>query len=613
MKGKSLLLVAVMAFASLFSNAQSGVPGSWSKEDVIVLEHAATFSHLLAEKGKNYTSKQALSIRIEVSNKGGVDVLKHFYVPADIDFKLTAGENGFDERDAKDFKGIVPEFFAQLFPDANEFKKLYLADLANKDIIDFSAETTETVPTKDVAVAACNVLGSYKYALAMNYPVASRTITLDISGEMHLNFGSLNNGPLLDDLGSDGEEESNVVRHFEVNQSNIEKMSGSSFVYPMRSYPSVKLEVLLCQKGKSEGSGMIAGEVGEAFDEWDEELIKAVMFEKNNAWNSNYKKLYKEYTTFTGEMKPARTADKLLEAHYRQLQGFVFAANGIPNYSDADFIGLMMAVLNENGMPFQVVVGFDKTSCYGDEMILNSDLRYGLKVTDTKGDYYVFPVTKYGTWNDVDSKLSGTEGFAFTAGKKVEDSKLDYITMPTAEPAWNQTVIRRNLSFDQYIEATVVNEKVQFKGSSKGCVGYKIITDEEYNDAILSRTQKTDFAGKIVTGNKKEQEDARDAFVSDLIKAQYDSVQIDKVLESETGVDEKNEWLAYKAKYRVANLIRFDLKDSLYYFNLGAFVSPVIPSTASIQRSEDIHFGSPQIFDSKIVLQTDAGVNVFGA
>ena len=613
MKGKSLLLVAVLALANYVSMAQSGVPGSWGKEDVIVLEHATSYSHLLADKGKNYTAKHSQEISIEVKNKGGVAVLKNFFVPENAVFKISAGDNSFDDRDAEDLKGqIVPDFFTQLFPDAGEFKVLYLADLANGDIVNYTSEISETVQTKDITTSACNVLGAYNYAFSMNYPVASRTVTLDISGEMHLNYGNLNNGPLLDDLGSDGEEEDNVVRHFEIGESNIEKMSGGAFIYPMRSYPSVKIEVLLCDKGKSEGSGMIAGEVGEPLEDWDEELIKTVMFEKNEAWTSKYKKLYKEYTEFTGTMRPARTADKLLQGHYRQLQAFVFAANGVENYTSDDFMGLMMSVLAENEMEHQVVCGFDKTRCDGDEMVMNGDLRYGLKVTDTKGDYYVFPITKYGTWSDVDYRLSGTEGFAFTADKKIEDSKLDYITMPTPEPAKNQTIVRRNLSFDQYVEATVVNEKVQYKGSSKGCNGYKIVTDEEYNESIISRAQKTAYAGKIESGNNKEQKEAREAYVTELIKAKYDSVQVDKVFGGETGVDEKSEWLGYKAKYRVAELIRFDLKDSLYYFNLGAFVNETIPTTASIQRKEDIYFGNPQIFDTKIVLKTSPGVNVFG-
>lgn len=584
-----------------------------------MLNHSLSHSHLITNKGKTYTKAYSNSLKIEVSRSGGISELKKFYIPEDIECAIQVTKESssvfdYDDRDAVDMdKGaMVPEVFTQFYPEANEFKVLMLDNLEEGDVIDVSYSTSEEMETKKLKSTKCAVIEANNYVLATPYPVANKTISYKISQQFLINAASLNNGPLIDDVGTSGEED-DLVYSYEFEALEVDKMEDEQFVYAMRTYPSVKVEIVLCDKGDAEGSDVIAGPVGEVFDDWDETLLKDVVYNKYSAWKSLGKKHIKGLTEFTGVIKGAKTPDRVIEGYYRAFQGYVYGVNAIEDYSDDVFMGVMMAMLDEKEFKYEVIAGFNKETTDPDEMVMNGDLRFCLKVSDVKDEWYVYPMTQFSKWSDVNHQLAGTDGYALNYEKKKEESSLESVEIPMAQPAQNQMVIRRNVSMDLHYEAAVVSEKVQVRGSEKNGLADIISTDEDFNNAILSRNQMAQYQGQMVTGNTKQQQAARAGYFAQQMTDRFDSVGVDKYNYVSSGVEAKSEWSAYQQKYRVYGLTRFDKKDSLYYFKLGKLLTKSIGVTSSMRRESPIYVGYPKIVDTRVVFKLAGGVSAFGA
>lgn len=622
MKRVSVMVINLLLLTSLTTFAQSGsggVPSKWSKENVIVLNHSMSHSHLMSNKGKTYTKGYSNSLKLEVNNSAGINELKKLYIPSGIECAIQVTKESssvfdYDDRDAVDMdKGaLVPEVFTQFYPEAEEFKVINLDNLEDGDVIDISYTTSEEMETKKLKSTKCAVIEANNYVLATPYPVANKTISYKISQDFLINAASLNNGPLIDDIGTSGEED-DLVYSYEFEALEIDKIEDEQFMYPMRTYPSVKVEIILCDKADAEGTDIIAGPVGEVFDDWDETLLKDVVYNKYSIWESLGKKHFKDLTEFTGIIKGAKTPDRVIEGYYRALQGYVYGVKAIEDYSDDVFMGVMLALCNENEFKHEVIVGFNKETADPDEMIMNGDLEYCLKVSDSKDEWYVFPMNQFSRWNDANHRLAGTDGYALKYEKKQEESALEPTEIPMAQPAQNQLVIRRNVSMDLHYEAAVVSEKVQLKGSEKNGLANIISTDEDFNSAILNRSQVAEYQGQMVTGNIKQQQEARSNFFAAQLTNRFDSVGVDRFNYVSSGVEEKSEWSSYKQKYRVYGLTRFDKKDSLYYFKLGKLLTKSIDVTSSMRRESPIFIGYPKIVDTRIVFKLAGGVSAFGA
>lgn len=619
MRRAKMLVTLVGIFWSSWSIAQGGgVPAKWQRENIIVHAVDREHQHLLSDRGKLYTFKQELKFKIELNKAKGAAELNRFIVPADKDFTLKVTKedgtiNTYDEGDAEDLEpGKLPSsFFERIFTNEFAFEQVELDDLAEGDIIDFSYSTNAEKEVKEMLEDQCTVLESNNHVMALPYPVARYTLNYVLSNELFINYGRMNGAPIMDELGSYGDEDEMVFK-YRVEDTEIEKGAAKQYVFPVRAYKTAKIEVLLCDKGESEESQYIAGVPNEVMDDWDEILMKEVIYNKMEEGWDDGRDYVKDYMEFAGEPRGANVADRALEHYYRNLQAYVYSLKAIKNYNDDVFMGMMMELLEEQEFEYDVIFGFNQVTADPDEMVMNNDLRYGLRITDRSDVYYVYPIRKYSRWNDANHEIAGSDGYIFHYDKSLEDCKLEPLLIPQASPADNQMMLRRTLIVGDSLNVVVVNQMVQAKGSEKIGFAEFAVTDEEYNEAIVSRMQMRDYADRVKADSIAWQKEFRQAYFNAKVLEEFDSVQIDRFNPASTGVDDKNEWTGYRQRSRVYGLINQNPQDSLYYLDLGKFLVPQIEPTSSMLRDAPVCVGYPMIADTRIVLKLN-GIQAFGA
>ncbi|MGB0431631.1 MAG: hypothetical protein ACPGLV_14245, partial [Bacteroidia bacterium] len=520
----------------------------------------------------------------------------------------------YDEDDANDLKfgEELPFFYNDLFKNYSSFEKINVGMLEKGDEITITYSFENTVDKKEVfASSDCVAFDAQVITYPTIYPKGSHNVSVKLGADMFFNYSAQNAGPNAS-LDSRLEADT-VVYTFKAGQSD--PVRNQYFTKRARVFATSKFEVALCPKHKPESSPLILGEAGGINEEYDENQLKSVVYNKIGEWAS-YSKVSKGLMTFMGEVKVKGT-DDILSKYYRGFQSYVYNTGQVEGYNDNMFIGVMIDILDEYELEYDIIVGPNRESATIDDMILNSELVYGLKVKDKKEDYFIFPMTQWTTWTDKDVRLIDQEVFVYSHAKKLEDSKIDADDMPMSLAAENQINVRAKLKLGDGFTAMIVNRNTSYMGAEKTKIAPMIVTVPEYHKAMFDKKVYQNYADMRDEDAADEKKENRLAYFTTQARSLFDTVEYQRFNVKKTGFEEDEKWLQVNEKFTIPgdDAVKFQIKDSMrvYTVGMGKLINTMYPiDKANYARDGDVYIDYPKIIDFTLRFEVPTGYAVFG-
>jgi len=617
---KSLFILGILFPVFSFAQSDFEVPGKWGRAPAIIMNQESDFHYLLGEKAKEIEVSHTETIGILINSDKGAEIFKNVFVPEGYDVEVevvraSGSVVSFDEGDGDDLSVAdkVTYFFADVFKNHSEFEKINLGALSKGDEINLEYSWSDKMVTKEyMGSQGCKAFATQIITIPTIYPKGGHNIRIEMDKSMYLNYGSMADGPSISDE-SDLEGTTSI---FEIEAGQYDAYPKQHFAYPARMFATAKFEVIYCAKGKAEGSDLMLGEnPGEANEEFSEDELKKVVFNKYAIWEKSYAKQAKALSEFMGELR-VKGGDDWLKQHYRGLQSYVYNTGKVEDYNADMFMGVMLSLLNNTEYEYQVVAGVDGRSATLDDMVLNSEVRYGIKVLERKDNYYVYPFNKYTNWDGKDYLMANGEAFIFTREKKLDDCGFDEEDLPTAAPAENQTVVRANLKLGDGFTAMIISKNTNLTGKEKTRAAASLLSVPDYHKAMLEKTQYQDYADLRDEDDAEAFKNRRKAIYEMRARSLFDTVEYQRFSVKKTGFEEDNAWLAISEKFTIPeDVVKFQIKDStrIYTVALGAFIeSDFEVSKDDFKREGEVFVEYPRIYDIRMRFKVPDGYVVFG-
>jgi len=614
-----LAMMLSMAFGALKAQNNFEIPSNWAGADAIISNQTSLFSYIPKNKGKDLEIAHQEKINVIINSKTGGADFKNIYLPKGYSIevvvnKADGGGDDYDEDDAKDLnvKDVIPYFFKEIFKNYTEFEKINVGTLDKGDELEISYSISETESLKSfMGGSACKAFPKQVITFPTLYPKGGHNVTIKTGPTMHLNYGSMNNGPSAS-VESGLEADTFVV---EIKAGQSDAILKQLFTYPARTYATSKFEVVVCAKYKEGATSMVLGNPGEVNEEYSSDELKLAVFNKQAEWAANGK-YSKAVSAFIGEIKAKTTPDWLKQV-YEGFQSYAFNTGLIENYNDDVFIGVMTALILEKGLEYDVIVGVDRRSSTIDDMILNGEILYGLKVKDKKEDFFVFPFSRFSSWNDKTPMLLGEEVYMFTPGKKLEECAFEDNDMPESLPADNQRAVRTTLKLGDGFTALIVNETFSLSGITKTEEAVRAVSIPEYHKATLDKAKYAQYANQRDEDEAEDFKNRRKDIYEMEARSLFDTVEYQRFSLTTTGFEPDDNWLKINEKYTIpgSDVVKFQIKDSMrvYTVSLGPFVeTPYKLSKTSSVRNGDVFIDYPCIIDYRVRFEIPDGYAIFG-
>lgn len=616
------LLIVALVSSPFLVKAQSDfeVPAKWARSAAIITNQSSAFSYTMGEKDKTVEIGREEEVGILINNEAGAKDFKYVYLPKSFyaDIELTSASDAdasFDEGDARDLNvgEKVPFFFSDLFKNYTDFEKVLIGDLSKGDELSITYTYEESMETKDfMGSKVCKSFASQIITFPSIYPKGGHNVTIEMDSRMYINYGVMADGPYL----SDESELEALTSMFEIKSGQQDAYPKQFFAYPARMYETSKFEVMFCGKSDPADGDLMAGATaGEAYEVFGEDVLKAATFSKVEALKKEYSKTASALQDFLGELR-VKGASDWIEQYYRGFQSYVYNTGQVENYSVDMFLGVMMTLMDDAEYSYDLVIGADRRSATLDDMVLNSELRYGLRIEDRKDNYTVYPFTKFSSWNDKDYLMSGNEAFVYKHSKKLEEVSFEKDDLPEGAPASNQQVVRSTVKLADGFTAVLVNKNTNFSGQEKAKAAPNTVSVPDYHKAMLAKTQFQQFADLRDEDDAEDFKNGRKSLYEMKARSLFDTVEYQRFNLKSTGYEDDNQWLAINEKYIVPDeVVNFQIKDSLrvYTVSLGAFLESDFDVTKDdFKRDGEIFVEYPRIIDIRLRFEVPQGYVVFG-
>lgn len=614
--------VTAVLLGPLMAQAQSDfeVPGKWAKSPVIITDQNSSYSYLMGEKDKTVEVARQEKVGVLINSDKGAKDFKYVYFPKEFDaeIQLTSAsdsDESYDQDDARDLSvgEEIPFFFAELFKGYTEFEKVLLGELGKGDEISITYNYQESMVTKEfMGGASCKSFMGQVITFPSIYPKGGHNVSIEMDSRMYINYGTMADGPYL----SDESELEAATSKFEIKSGQQDAYRKQLFTYPARMYATSKFEVIYCGKNDPSDGDLLAGETpGQAYEEFDEEVLKNAIYNKVSSLKKQYSKTAGNLEDFLGELR-IKGVESWIEQHYRGFQSYVYNTGEVEGYSPDMFMGVMMNLLDDAEYPYELLVGADRRSASLDDMVLNGELRFGIRVEDKKDDFTFYPFTKYTTWTDKDYLMSGNEAFIYKHNKKLDDVSFEIDDLPDGTPASNQKVVRSTLKLADGFTAVLVNKNTNLSGEEKSAVAPNVVSIPDYHKATLDKAKFQQYADLRDEDETEDFKNGRKGLYEAQARSMFDTVEFQRFNVKKTGFEDDNDWLALNEKYIIPEeVIDFQIKDSLrvYTVSLGAFIeSDLNVSKEDFKRDGEIFVGYPRIMDTRLRLVVPPGYAVFG-
>lgn len=471
-----------------------------------------------------------------------------------------------------------------------EYEKVAVRSLEIGDIVDYSFDDTTLIDRSHnfslaggflpevwgIASAGSHVFGD-------QFPTLTEELEIEMSPEFYLNFRSLNGA---DNPVANTNEEGNSV--YLLRMDDIESHEEAYFIDEDKSLPRVDYEVSFCRDFRHFRSPLLLGAQGELTSESSFEQVKKTVFLNCQPYKLPRRSELKNWMRY-------RTDDPedYMRRTYRKLQ-WEFSKYESSDYVFPSFVyaNIMYAGLKKRGFDPEIIVCVPESNGGIDKVLFRSDLVYGVRVPNEKGEYiHSFAFKKCSSFDDWDYRVVGSKAYAFKPQYNFEKFELEEIQLPAYEAKNNLSAVELDLKLNLKDLKATVSTQTEHHGELKTQYAEQLLTPFEMAEDI-----EWSFYGispkysKIILDRIEEIENVRrNEMLEAMAGADFEVLKYKGFELEKSGMEWENDVLQYNESYVVGDLVT-QATETDYVVDIGRLIGAQIALTEKdMERRSDVY------------------------
>ncbi|MEN7551618.1 hypothetical protein AAG747_27130 [Rapidithrix thailandica] len=484
------------------------VPEKWANKSAVIIAKSNNLSYRKGAMVSRLYFNRAIHTRIKLQDQSALEEYAQFGIPENYMYRNT--EYSY----YAGFKVIKPsgkEIEIPLGSAVKEerqvnqkgFNKLKLAipNLELGDILDYYIAEEQTIYLNQSKYYSFDPV---IFQLHDDYPVIKQKISFDVLRRCFINLKSLNGAPDFQ-LSEDAKDDKN---HYSLEDGNRESTKDIRWFYPNRALPTIKFKVTYASGMAATATSSFIGEPGKLKSEVSEVEIKNFLryMIKNASYNySSLPFLMRDRFKKEDPLTRAQQAYYVYRCFEHVENSEVALLNeGNPNPAKGSFMGMIKIsdYYKEQKIPHEILIAVPRFISGIDELILENELSYLLKVNVGDSPFYISRFTNHSTIGEIDENLQGVEAYFLDGLVKDKKWELKKVEIPVSSHEENRTEAQYTL------EITDLNEGKIKIAVLKATIGANRVYDQnvlmdEY-DYIEEERKAYKLADKIASMKKKE-------------------------------------------------------------------------------------------------------------
>ncbi|MEL7145639.1 MAG: DUF3857 domain-containing protein, partial [Bacteroidota bacterium] len=386
--------------------------------------------------------------RVKILSKSALDDYSEFTVPTNTTlggdiFKFYAGfkliKPDGTEREIPLSDGVKEERKVNNFTFDNI--KLAIPNLEVGDIIDYYIAEERTM----VITGGYHSFDPFIFQLSSKYPISYQKISFDISRRCFLNIKSLNGAPEFKKV---QEEEKDFYTLIDRDREDVDDLR---WFYENRQLPTIKYKVTYASPGIERANILFLGQQREKKTSVTTQEIKNLSKQLSTGYLPAFIKAFrKKHKGETDRIKIAQDLFYTLRNDYRIEKTALVASSGEAQNQtvrDSWFTFTMSRCLKYLDISHEVLIGIPRTISDLDDLILENELVFMIKITQDK-DYYLGAFDNYATFGSFSYLMEGTR--VYRANGLITPSlwQLKQTEIPVSSFDDNLSVTKTSLSLN---------------------------------------------------------------------------------------------------------------------------------------------------------------------
>lgn len=594
----------------------TAVPDKWKNESAVTIYEYQYYYYPM------FLPKQGVRKRVKLQDAAAVKEYSEF------SYKNLMARTGNFEKAMFGVKIIKPDGkedvinVEQNVRTIEEDKVLAVPGLEIGDIIDFYFYYT---------VTEMRIGNSNEYTLSGLYPKMNFRVELQLDKKLFVDLQSYNGAPEFVELapGRKGD------RRLELTASDVPKLGGQRWLYPMVELPSYKWGVGREPFGKPNkeiANGRVKTKItpedmmfayGERYVPYGdlyhiEKFIKTATF-TDDADKVRQVYYFTRHNYFTQFVEAWAIDEAKIFSPFELYKKPIFIRN------EGHFINHFMAFLKDNKLDYDIILATARYNGPLSDLLLARNIQVMLRVNTLPEPVYLQYFSPFTSADQFDYNLENTDAYVLNVLKRKKITDVQQVHLPSSTMADNLNYTRSTVSIDPKMSGLHVSRESSFYGHFKeeqqdDRIGFYDYVNEDYlkygTQPLLDR----------VRSDKKEAQYKNEyaALISKLKDKQKESFE--KAIADEFGVK------AQKYVYEVKNTGRFGRKEPLVYNetfglensfikkagdNFVVEIGKMLTNQIEVDQEEKdrtlgIYMSFPRTLENDIVFEIPVGYTVSG-
>lgn len=635
------------------------VPEKWKNESAVILAKSYQYEYNQVKKGGSYFffstagqiyEKLTFRKRIKILDKAALSEYSEFSFFDEDNSTYWKEESGVVlgirviKADGKVINVPIDEAVANEIKSKygkTTIKKVAVSDLEVGDVIDYFYSVNNAITRK--GGVGTHYFSPIFYVLQDEYPIVSQNLDIRVMKNCVVNYLAINNSPKLKE--SDKAEDDIT---YTLSDKDREKTEGARWTFRYRSLPLVKFQAAYSDDEDtrkrlfaSKANAKKRPDDAKGFTDYDEKRILDFMVDMDFTSNmmDNYLKSYIK----KNDIDKKSIKDLFYEARRDKLMKgrigtdsygepiYISLEDMIVNGSKAKLGGGEYELLSSLFLPllakkinFELLFIPHRVITSNQNLLLSDELTYGLRCTQAKNVFYIFPYNRTSIYGEIPPEVQGAEAYAVKMNTIHSSRKVTKVTIPTVAYTENNTT--QNMTIDVIDDKAKLTRQTITKGINKGNYTndvinwYDFIEDDraKYQTTPLEETvkkkEKEKLLQKIAAEKEKEIKEREEAIKKNLEEEISDIkvVSLDNFKLEQIGLWSEKPELKFTETHTVEGIVK--KVGNNYTVDAGKLIgSQVDLDEKEIkERKYDVFFEYARSYNENITINIPDGYDVQG-
>ncbi len=517
------------------------VPQKWANESAVILYKEESFTY--TNNGKKMYSPSFNHSRVILLDKAAVEIYSEFKYQKDSHERLGGFGNYSDKETIVGIKIIKPDGSETILDIENE-------SIAQDDEFKIAIPGLEVGDVLDIFINEDDYLRSFsgthlydpvEKLLSVSHPILYQKLSVEVENDYFLNMESYNGAPEIFEEPTDRK----ATKKYSLEVRDTEKSEFPRWFYPFVELPVVKFQVVFALKFTNETyAGAFLGE-----DEAERKALVTMPEVKEYfapRFHADSRKKVKDVLKYLEAEGITDKREQMVKALYYirhmsynrflelvvALENLVTGSYTMPCDEDVvilnenKFVTYMAGLAKQLEIPYDIVVATAAYNGSVEELLLRSNVAYGLRFNFEKPLYF-FELSAHAQANYFPSELEGTKIYTISVkkNKSLDEISLDRLPITTFND--NIQIEKTKITLGGDFKSIQVNRSLSYAGH------YKIeeLSDRMfYDDYIQAENDKFGTKNfydcrKKQSKSDKEVEDKMKSLASALRKRQEEKFQ----------------------------------------------------------------------------------------